>query len=118
MAVVAPSDHQERTLGPETETECKTSSLPTFFVASAFKSSLLGLLTSHSAIRPRDICIAEVEEDGEVSRLIPGAEAKRRIVNFKAAMRIHTPFVWTLGHEKKTSTFSMLFVQSAKSQQA
>ena len=53
-----------------------------------------------------------------MSRLIPGAKAKRRIVNFIAAMRIHTPFVWTLGHDKKTSTFSMLFVQSAKSPQA
>ena len=108
MAVLAPSDQQERTLGlrqrqrlnAKRSAQTRTSSLPTFFVASAFESSLLGL-----------------EEDGKVSRLIPVAKAKRRIVNFLAAMRIHTPFVWTLGHDKKTSAFSMLFVQSAKSPQ-
>ena len=48
--------------------------------------------------------IAEVEEDRKVSRLIPGAKAKRRIVNIIAAMRIHAPFVWSLGHDEKTSS--------------
>ena len=65
-----------------------------------------------------DICIAEVEEDRKVSRLIFGAKAKRRIVKLKAAMRIHTPFVWSLGHDEKTSALTMLFIQSAKSPQA
>ena len=87
-------------------------------MAFAFKSSLLSLFTSHRAAGSRDICIAKVKEDGQMSRLIPGAKAKRRIVNLKAAMRIQTPFIWTLGHDKKASTFSILFIQSAESPQA
>ena len=72
---------------------------------------MLRLLTSHNTVRPRDIGIAEVEEDRKVSRLISGAKAKRRIVKFIA-------FVWSLGHDEKASTFPMLFVQSTESPQA
>ena len=76
---------------------------------------MLRLLTTHNTVRPGYIGVAEVEEDRKVSRLIPVAKAKRRIVKFIAAMRIHTPFVWTLGHDEKASTFPMLFVQSTQS---
>ena len=85
----------------------ETLSLSTFFIAFAFKSSLLSLLTSHRAAGSRNVCIAKVEEDGQMGRLIPVTSSKRRIVNFIAAMRIHTPFIWTLGHDQKSSTFSI-----------
>ena len=50
-----------------------------------------------------------------MSRLIPGAQAKRRIVNFVAAVRIHTPFIWALGHDKKAGAFTVLLIQSTQS---
>ena len=51
-------------------------------MAFAFKSSLLSLFTSHRAAGSRDICIAKVKEDRQMSRLIPGAKAKRRNCQF------------------------------------
>ena len=84
---------------------------------SAVIPSLLSLLTAHNAIGSGYIGVAQVEENREVSRLIPGTKAKRRIVKFVAAMRIHTPFVWTLGHDEESSTLPMLLVQSTESPQ-
>ena len=85
---------------------------------SALKSSLLCLLTTHDTVGAGYIGVAKVEENREVSRLIPGTKAKRRIVKFVAAMRIHTPFVWALGHDEEASTFPMLVVESTQSPQA
>ena len=55
---------------------------------------------------------------GRWADLITGTKAKRSIVKFVAAMRIHTPFIWALGHDEETSTFPMLLVQSTQSPQA
>ena len=79
---------------------------------------MLRLLTTHDTAGSGYIGVAQVEENREVSRLIPGTKAKRRIVKCVAAMRIHTPFVWTLGHDEEASTFPMLLVQSTESPQA
>ena len=72
--------------------------------------SLLCLITAHNTAGSRKIGVAKVEEHREVSRMIPGAKAKRRIVKFVAAMRIHTRIVWALGHDEETSTLAMLLV--------
>ena len=52
----------------------------------ALKSSLLCLLTAHNTAGSGKIGVAKVEEHREVSRLIPGSEAKRCIVKLVAAM--------------------------------
>ena len=84
----------------------------------AIMPSLLSLLTAHNTAGSGYIGVAKVEKYREVGRLIPGTKAKRSIVNFIAAMRIHTPFVWALGHDEEASTFPMLLVQSTQSPQA
>ena len=53
---------------------------------SALKSSLLCLLTTHDTAGAGYIGVAKVEENREVSRLIPGTKAKRSIVKLVAAM--------------------------------
>ena len=78
---------------------------------------MLCLLTTHDTAGSGYIGVAKVEENREVSRLIPGSKAERSIVKFVAAMRIHTPFVWAIGHDEEASTFPMLLVQSTQSPQ-
>ena len=85
---------------------------------SALKSFLLRLLTTHYTAGSGYIGVAKVEENREVSRLIPGTKAKHSIVKFVAAMRIYTPFVWALGNDEEASTFPMLLVQSTQTPQA
>ena len=80
--------------------------------------SLLCLLTAHNAAGSRKIGVAKVEKHREVSRLIPGSKAKRCIIKLVAAMLIHTPFIWELGHDEETSTLAMLLVQGTESPQA
>ena len=48
--------------------------------------SLLCLITAHNTAGSRKIGVAKVEKHREVSRLIPGTKAKRRILKFVAAM--------------------------------
>ena len=79
--------------------------------------SLLCLLTAHNTAGSRKIGVAKVEKHREVSRLIPGSKAKHSIVKLVAAMRIHTPFIWTLGHDEEPSALTMLFIQRTESPQ-
>ena len=83
----------------------------------AVEPSLLCLLTAHDTAGTRKIGVAKVEKHREVSRLVPGSKAKRCIVKLVAAMRIHTPFVWALGHDEETSALTMLLIQSTESPQ-
>ena len=68
----------------------------------ALKSSLLCLLTTHDAAGSGQIGIAKMKEHQKMSRLVPRSQAKQRVVKLKAAMRMDTPFVRTLWHDKKT----------------
>ena len=80
--------------------------------------SLLSLLTAHNTAGSGYIGVAKVKKYREVSRLIAGTKTERSIVKFVAAVRIHTSFIWALGHDDETSTFPVLLVQSTKSPQA
>ena len=64
----------------------RTSSLHTFFVVSALKSSLLCLLTTHDAAGSGLISCAKMKEHREMSRLVSRSQAKRSIVKLVAAM--------------------------------
>ena len=64
---------QRQKLNAKRSTRTETLSLSTFFIAFAFKSSLLSLLTSHRATGSRNVCVTKVEEDGQMGGLIPGA---------------------------------------------
>ena len=48
--------------------------------------SLLCLLTAHNTAGTKKIGVAKVEKHREVSRLVPGSNAKRCIVKLVAAM--------------------------------
>ena len=57
---------------------------------------------NHSQVRRRRIRCAKVEKNRKVSCLISGSKAKRCIIEFVAAVCIHTPVVWTLWHDECT----------------
>ena len=102
MVVLAPLDQQRRSLGlseqrvalgqkglpwcREARSCAFPSSLHTFVIMFALKSSLLCLLTTHYATGSGHISSAQMKEHREVSRLIPRSKAKRSIVKLVAAM--------------------------------
>ena len=99
---MAPLDQQERSLGlseqrvalgqkvlpwyKEARSCAFPSSLHTFFVMFALKSSLLCLLTTHDTAGSGKIGLAKVKEHRKMSRLVPRSKAKQRMVKLVAAM--------------------------------
>ena len=102
VVVLAPLDQQKRSLGlseqrvalgqkglpwyREARSCAFPSSLHTFFVMFALKSSLLCLLTTHDTAGSGQIGIAKMKEHRKMSRLVPRSQAKQRVVKLLAAM--------------------------------
>ena len=58
-----------------------------------------------------------MEKHRKVSGLISGSKAKCSVIDFVAAVCIHTPVVWTLWHDEKPSALTIRLLQRTKSPQ-